>query len=184
MSIFAGLVVLLLAAAAEADRLFYVDHLAVYDATGRRIGSAWPTSRGVYEGGGRESMTVEFRFGSKPTILPVTEDGFKPDFLLFTGRGCTGQTLINPRDQGQAEVILHHLTVVAGPRSTLYVQSGPLRDRTYRSYQSPHTGECTDQEPQSGALALARPLVDLADHFVPPFSVRTRAGTAVPRGTP
>lgn len=47
LSVLAGLVVLLLAAAAEADRLLYVDHLAVYDATGRRIGSAWPTSRGV-----------------------------------------------------------------------------------------------------------------------------------------
>src|SRR5688572_28148517 len=161
LPVLAGLAVLLLAAAAEADRLLYVEHLAVYDATGRKIGSVWPTSRGVYEGGGRESMAVEFRFGSKPTILPVTEDGFKPDFLLFSGRGCTGQTLINPADQGQAEVQLHHLTVVAGPRSTLYIQSGPVRDRTFRSYLSPHTGECTDQETRRGGLALARPLIDL-----------------------
>src|SRR5688572_18605559 len=133
LPVFAGIAVLLLAAVAEADRLLYVEHLAVYDATGRRIGSAWPTSRGVYEGSGRDSMAVEFRFGSKPTILPVTEDGFKPDFVLFTGRGCTGQTLINPTDEGQGEVKLHHLTAVAGPRSTLYVQSGPVRDRTFRS---------------------------------------------------
>jgi hypothetical protein len=184
LTVLAGLAVLLFAAAAEADRLLYVQHLAVFDATGRRIGSAWPTSRGVYEGSGRESMAVEFRFGSKPTILPITEDGFKPDFLLFTGRGCTGQTLINPADQGQAAVQLHQLTAVAGPRSTLYIQSGPVRDRTFRSYLSPYTGECIDQEARSGAFVSARPVVDLADHFIPPFSVRTRAGSAVPRGTP
>jgi hypothetical protein len=185
LSVLAGLVVLLLAAAAEADSLLYADHLAVYDATGRRIGSAWPTSRGVYEGGGRESMVVEFRYGSRPAILRFTEDGFASDWLIFTGRGCTGQTLINPADlEGDARVSMHARTAVAGPRNTLYVQSGAVRDRTARSYRSPFTGECTDHAPRRGPWASATPRVDLADHFVPPFSIRTRAGIAVPRGTP
>ena len=36
------LVLMLVAPLAHADTLLYVDHLAVYDATGRQVGIAWP----------------------------------------------------------------------------------------------------------------------------------------------
>src|SRR5687768_8881022 len=67
--VLATLVLLLLAPAVQANRLLYVDDLAVYDATGRQIGSAWPTSDSPWVDFGHGYMVVEFRLGSRPVIL-------------------------------------------------------------------------------------------------------------------
>ena len=171
--------VLLAAPIVHAGSLFYVDLLSVHDATGRRIGNAWPTSNAVYDGVDPEVTVVEFRYGSTPVILRVKK-GFVPERVSFTQPGCTGQPLIHPWDR---PLPMHDLAAVAGRRRTLYLQSGEILDRTSRSSLSPE-GECSDHAPRTAPFAAAEATIDLADHFVRPFKVRTRAGAEVPRGAP
>lgn len=183
VSLLAVLVLALLAPAAQADRLLYVDDLAVYDATGRQVGSAWPTSDAVWLGELASYLVVEFRLGSTPVIVRlrphwVDPDGFETTWLRFPNRGCTGQTLVDAY-WGEG---MNRFTAVAGPRSTVYVQSGPVRERTARSSRNSE-GVCENHEPLTHGMApLRATLVHLADHFVPPFTTRTRGQTPVPRG--
>ena len=186
LSFLAGLVVLLLAAAAEADRLLYVHHLAVYDATGRRIGSAWPISNDVWVGNHPNNvMVLEFRLRDIPVIVRFRADstegsaGFESDWLQFSQRGCTGKPLVSMFERSEP------VTAVAGPRSTVYIQSGPIGERTVRSTRN-NDGLCADRAPRTIArmVPLRATEVHLADHFVPPFTIETRARTLVPRVAP
>jgi hypothetical protein len=171
-SLLAVVVLLLLAPVAQADTLLYVDRLAVVDGTGRQVGTAWPSAEGR-----PDYMYVEFRVGSTPVIVLVGPDRFEPNALRFSDPGCTGQALLTaPWGEGSTP-----FTAVAGPRSTVYVQSGPVRERTARSTLS-STGVCRDSAPLRSDMAPLRAVTDLADHFVPPFTLQERARTPVPRG--
>jgi hypothetical protein len=170
----AGILVMLLAMPiAHADTLLYVDRLAVYDATGIQIGTAWPTGNDAHG-----SMVVEFRLGSRPIVLPFRENKFLSPYLpylRFEEPGCTGQLLIADPERWNG--------VVVGPRWTVYVQSQPARERTARSYLT-GKGVCTDRTVTHPMAGMQTTGVDLADHFVPPFTVQTRGRVPVPPGTP
>jgi hypothetical protein len=169
---------------AEAETLLYVDRLAVYDSTGRQIGNAWPASDDAWLGHRQRHMVVEFRFGTRPAMVRLqrklfTPDGFAADWLTFSGPGCTGDVMIDPS-------FFNGSTAVAGPRSTVYVKSGPMEVRIVGSLLSDR-GVCTnydDDEPAHEVIPLRTTGIDLADHFVPPFTVQTRGATPVPRVTP
>lgn len=167
------LALVFLAPAVHADTLLYADHLAVYDGTGRQVGSSWPTSTG-------EDFTfVEFRLGSTPVIVHLRRDGFVSTWLRFSNPGCTGQARV---DAFEGE--LYRYTAVVGPRKTVWVQSGTVRARTARSTLAPD-GVCHDHDPIRDLSAPVKATaVDLADYFVPPFTTRTRARTPVPGVAP
>ena len=124
-------------------------------------------------------MEVEFRYGSVPVIVRVWPDRFYQDLLRFTGRGCTGHPL-----KSALEGELYRYTAVAGPRSTVYVQSGAVRARTTRSTLTAD-GVCHDHSADQDLTVPMRATdINLADHFVPPFTTRTRGRTAVPLTAP
>jgi hypothetical protein len=189
----AVLMVLVLAPAspAQTDGLLYADDLVVVDGTGRQVGSAWPVSDSGWIQQDSFHMAVEFRLGSTPVIVHLRPywfgpDGFMPPDLRFSGAGCTGQTLIDayyaPSTIGWGEG-WYRFNAVAGPQSTVYVQSGPIRSRTARSRRT-SDGVCTELVTTQPMALLKATEIHLADHFVPPFRVLTRGQTPVPRKTP
>jgi hypothetical protein len=79
---------------------------------------------------------------------------------------------------------LYPYTAVAGPRHTIYIQSGRVAVRTARSALT-SDGVCNDHEPIEDVMAILQATsTNLADHFVPPFTIRTIARTPVPLATP
>jgi hypothetical protein len=177
MTIIAVLVLFLLAPVVRADTLLYVERVAVHDANGRQVGSTWPTT---WSPVWREVrwMYVEFRVGSTPVTVTLRPDGFKFDALLFPQPGCTGQALVYAFPQPLPVV------AQAAPRATVYVQSGGFRERMTRSFLN-ERARCIDREPlRVNTVPVRSTGVNLADEFVPPFTTRTRAGTAVPIGAP
>jgi hypothetical protein len=175
-SLLAAVVLVLAAPIAQADTLLYVDHLGVYDANGTRIGSAWPRDDAWLAAGFSEPMVVEFRLRSMPIVALFNPTGFESPPLYFTNAGCTGDMLIDP--------FWGRFTAVAGARSTVYVQSGPIRELIARSTRL-KSGVCRDHAPITHGFGVLRATeTDLADHFVPPFTIRTRARTRVPVGAP
>ena len=174
---------------AHADGLLYVDHLAVYDATGRQVGSAWPVSDAVWLGERGYYLVVEFRLGTTPVVVPLRPhwtdpDGFETSWLRFPNPGCTGAPMVHAFPGLSPFTTLTPITAVAGPRSTVYVQSGPIVQRTVRSTLDGQ-GVCADHAPQTGRVAVLKATTThLADYFVPPFTTRTRGRTPVPREVP
>jgi hypothetical protein len=171
-------------ASAQGDALLYADRFAVYDSTGRQIGNSWPTSDIVWRGLFPQHLVVEFRLARIPVMVRLqrallTPDGFASDVLQFSERECAGAPMI---DSGW----WNGSNAVAGPRSTVYLQAGPLQPRQVRS-QLTAGGTCrnhTAREPFHYTILLRATDIDLADYFVPPFAVRTRGQTPVPRVTP
>ena len=162
------LALVFLAPAVHADTLLYADPLVVYDGAGRQVGSARATpAGGVWE--------VEFRWGSTPVIVTLGPGGFGSAWLRFLNPGCTGQPRV---DAFYGE--LYRYTAVVGPRHTVYVQSGPVSTGTARSTRR-HDGVCHEHDPTTDLFVPVKAtIVHLADHFIPPFTARTRARTAVP----
>lgn len=180
----AVLVMMLVAPMVHADTLWYVDRLSIHDATGRRIGNGWPASDDSWRGRHLTHTVVEFRLGSIPVMVrlqppQVPPDGFAADPLEFSGPGCTGDVMIAPN-------YWNGRTAVAGPRSTVYLQAGR---RTWRWVESSlsEKGVCRDYTPyppSTEVIPLRATDVHLADHFVPPFTIRTRSEMRVPRVAP
>lgn len=180
---------------AHADGLLYVDHLAVYDATGKQVGSAWPVSDAIWHGEWAYYLVVEFRLGTTPIMVELRPhwtdpEGFETTWLRFPNPGCTGAPMVDAypaayRASGFSPFsTVSPMTAVVGPRSTVYVQSGPIRERTARSTRDGQ-GVCDDHEPRTWGMAVLKATTThLADYFVPPFTTRTRGRTPVPRGTP
>ena len=183
-SLLAVLALALIAPLAHADTLLYVDHLAVYDATGRQVGTAWPVSDDVWLGDPPRHVVVEFRLGSRPVMVRLQPPGLKPDGFAsdqvdFSNPGCTGDVMIDPS-------LSNGLSAVVGPRSTVYVKASRIEERIVESYRSDR-GVCTNydiNEPAHEVIPLRSTGIDLADHFVPPFTIRTRGTTLVPLVAP
>ena len=161
------LAVAFLPPAVGADTLFYPDRLTVHDANGRVIGRGWPPSY------------FEFRAGSRPVILPLRSSGFVSGWLRFSNPGCTGQARVDA-----LEGELYQYSVISGPRQTVWIQSGTVAVRTTRSTLTAE-GVCIDHEPiRDFTVPVTATDVHLADLFVPPFTLRLRAGAPVPAIAP
>jgi hypothetical protein len=171
-ALLAVLAVVLLALPARAATLVYAEKIIIQDGAGRQVGSAWPT-------GHAGILYAEFRIGSRPVIVALGADGFGASFLRFSEPGCAGPPMV-----GAFEGELYPYTAVAGPRSTVYIQSGPVAVRTTRSTLT-SDGVCIDHEPFEDFMAILKATsTNLADHFVPPFTIRTIGRTPVPPATP
>ena len=180
----AACLVPLLAPDAHADGLLYADRLAVYDSTGTQVGSAWPMSEVVWKGFPGHGVVVEFRVESTPVIVRLRKPwsppaGFQPVPVRFSSPGCRGSALLDANEEDMTP-----FTAVTGPRNTVYIQSGPVRQRTARSIRS-WDGVCEDTVPLTWEMALmSATRTHLNDYFVPPFTIRTRGTTPVPRRAP
>jgi hypothetical protein len=179
-SLLVASVLLVLPPIVQAASLFYADRIAVYDATGRQVGSTWP--KWWWEGWDDVSdvIQVEFRLGTIPVQVNLTDTTIETTrFMRFSGPGCTGRPLVDV--EGQEEL---RVTAVLGPRRTVYVQSGPGRLRTARSTRAVR-GDCLDHGPLRGNMFLLEATdVHLSDHFVPPFTLEAQGRTRVPRRAP
>jgi hypothetical protein len=80
---------------------------------------------------------------------------------------------------------LYPSTAVAGASATVYLQSGPLRARTIRSTLTT-PGGCLDHDVpyRADTVALKATTLNLADHFVPPFTTATRGRRLIAPATP
>jgi hypothetical protein len=178
-----GLLVLtVIAPAAHAHALLEASHMAIYDATGKQVGSPWPRALGSAGNGERLFGLVytAFRLGDTPVIVRLYTNRFHYDLVQFAQRGCTGQAMLQTDWEG-----LYPLTAVAGASATLYRQSGPLRARTIRSTLTT-PGGCIDHNVPYSAdtVALKATTLNLADHFVPPFTTQTRGRRPIAPATP
>jgi hypothetical protein len=166
---------------AQAQTLMYVDRLAVYDATGRQVGSAGP-HWGNSDGFSPPYMEVKFRLGSIPVTVRLGENAiYSTAFLRFSSPGCTGEVMLDEQGYfGRIGVDLP-VTAVVGPRRTVYVQSGNIRLRTVRSTLIA-SGACSNLrgEPKLRSALLRATDIHLVDHFVPPFTIRGRVLERVP----
>src|SRR5688572_12316031 len=172
-------ILLLLPPIVQSATLFYADRVAVYDATGRQVGSTWPTWR--WGGGdGPDIIQVEFRLGTIPVQVTLTDTTIEATrFMRFSGPGGPGEPLLDVQGWEESRV-----PAVLGPRRTVYVQSGPGRLRTARSTRTVR-GDCLDHRPLRDSMFLLRATdVHLIDHFVPPFTLEAQGRTRVPPGAP
>jgi hypothetical protein len=175
----AALSVLLVAPIVHADNLLYADRFSVHDATGARIGTSSPVSDAVWRGDAGFYMTVEFRLGGTPVIARWRPSGFEGTWLRFPQRGCMGQVFLHA--DFSLETVSNGYSNIAGPRSTVYVETGPAVWRTMRSALPP-TGVCQDTGTDTHFVVPARATsIHLADIFVPPFAIQTTGQTPVPR---
>ena len=177
-----GLVFLL---TAYARNLFSPHQLAVYDAYGKRVGVV-SGARGAFGGTGSGfKPIVSFKFQDVPFMLMVYRDGFQAtEGVVWESTDCSGQPFIRPGIQPGYPFSPSSLPVVAVgiPGSTVYVENGPARSITVRSFSTsriqldgrfPEPSRCYSDgfTPYSVMAVPARPLVDMNDHFTPPFTV-------------
>jgi len=167
-----SLVVALLASAAGAQTLGYADKLAMYDATGKKLGDAhW-----VWDDPGYVSILFRAPSGRTLVLGAVRREFFGSSSVVwFTTGNCTGQAFL-------PEIIsLYPVAAVIGPRQTVYgatVAAGYGRPRWINS-QRGRDGACSSVRAERWTLPAAIEL-DLVDYFTPPFSLRG-SGAAVPR---
>jgi len=146
--------------------------LGVYDSRGTKLGDADPapdpSTRVAFLTGAGRIFIVEVR----PTQLWGNAD------LYYEGDACTGRAFFRPDLRSND---LEPFTAVIGPRRTVFVGSGLAESRTWRSVRYNGGDICSTWSPVTTPAILAAPAgVDLADYFIPPFSVRPLGLSPVP----
>jgi hypothetical protein len=175
------LAVLGVPATSQAETLFRVDRLAVYDGAGRLVGTVAAPNVASFEPT-LAAATVAFRTetGRLVSVLVTQDRLFGDADLHFERANCTGDPLL-PRSTRSIDD-LFTASAVVGPRRTVYVQTGRFRSVVSRSRWDTD-GSCVGGFEQEQELAPASTAgIDLADYFTPPFRLRAVAGDAVPRG--
>ena len=167
--------VLLAASAAPAQTLFHAADLAIRDSTGTRVGTLTNTEGQLYE---EVEVVLRTETGHSlflrvfPSRLEATASR-----LLFLQRGCGGRPYITSSGSGREPA-----SFLLGPRQTVYVQVGPPRAGTTRSYMAAD-GQCVDADDDWVSFAPARRLaIDVADYFTPPFVLRATRGELISTG--
>jgi hypothetical protein len=170
-----SLLVGLMASAAAAQTLRYADGLALYDATGKRVGAAhWDLPNQDY-------VEVLFRAPSGRTLVlgAVRQGFFGSSDVWFTTVNCTGQAFLREQNY-QGSLSIYPATAVVGARQTVYVATvaaGQGRPRLLSSTRRSN-GSCSRASAEVWTLP-ATIEVHLVDYFTPPFALRG-SGAAVP----
>lgn len=157
--------------AEDKDRPQPVQGLTVFDANGKRVGSV------LGFGGTSELPTVAFRVDGRLVILNVgrnrfEQSGFTGDFttgsFLYESANCVGAPffVLLPPDTSSPFHILNgtKLYALAGAPKTIIVSSEGITTFTNSS--------CSPVSPFQAVARPLRLLIDLADHFQPPFTLR------------
>lgn len=166
----------LAASTVHARGLFYADQIAIYDATGKKVGDVQTTQAHTFPA----LATVVFRSGTRPVIVNFLRDEIRIDVLFFASADCTGRPFVDSQGwPGYA----YPASAVAGARRTIYLRSGEFRARTVGSILGTN-GECFPGEGTGLFAPVTSTDIHLADHFTAPFSARPRGTTAVPAGAP
>jgi hypothetical protein len=172
------------ASSVSAQALFRAADLAVYDSTGKRVGtlSKRAMARAQWQ------VEVVLRTTSGHTVfLDVDRRGFvdagRAKTVYFRTADCSGQPFVWAAGPGRPA------STLIGPRETLYVQTGLIRRLTMQSTLR-SDGQCYRYFPPppefevDERFAAAKPLpIDLADYFTPPFALRATPGEPIPTGT-
>jgi hypothetical protein len=171
-----GLAILAMSVAPSgaAPTLLRVNKLEVHDSTGKRVADISPNraSRG----------NVVLRIAADQLIFltldrqEIVLDGF----LFFPTTNCSGAPAIGDTNIGEG---FYRVGAVAGPRRTVFVQSGPFSEQWVRSYLDVD-GRCQRSSPFQVTSARGNRMMDLVDYFTPPFSLRAVAGTVVQPAAP
>ena len=168
---------LLLPLAASAQKLRPVQQLAVYDADGKKVGVV----TGAESAFGEFVPLAPFKVDDVPFMLLVFREGISgKKNVVWETADCSGTpslTFFSPQ-RGSLPLV-----GVGLPGSTVYVEDGPARTITVRSFSTPpvpldgrfpQPSQCYSQgfTPWSEASVPARPLIDMNTLFKPPFTVR------------
>lgn len=154
--------------------MFRADGLAVYDSTGKTVGTL-TNSGGIVA----EVAEVVFRTGSGHNLFvrvyPSRLEG--NPFLWYAQPRCSGRPFIGGFESGRQPT-----SFLLGPRQTVYVQAGAMSPRTMRSRLMPN-GRCFDDDNDFEEFAPAQRLgINLADYFTPPFALRATPGEPILTG--
>lgn len=168
--------------AALAQKPSATQQLAVYDADGKKVGDV----TGAQIAWGQFLPQVSFKVESVPFMLLVFRDGFaQNNEVVWESTDCSGAPFVLG-DVWYGQSLPGPMPVVAVglPGSTVYVEDGPARAITVRSYSTqpvpglyPSFGPSQCEEstrPLSSSLQTipARPLINIDTKFKPPFTVR------------
>lgn len=167
--------------AALAQKPSATQQLAVYDSGGKKVGDV--TGAQYYLG--PFVPQVSFKVEDFPFMLLVFRDGFvQGSEVLWESAACSGAPFVlGSTSYGHPMSSSMPIVAVGLPGSTVYVEDGPARVITVRSYSSqpvlgtdPSLGssQCGRAAPflSSYPTYPARPLINMDTEFKPPFTVR------------
>ena len=160
------------------DKVKPVDGFTILDSRGRKVGSVlgfWPIAQDHAWGG---PATVGLLIEGELVVLYVNPDGFTGLFggftrnlgVTFESSNCNGPAFTSPLVIDKALAPPH---VLVGTR--LYSFDGSPKNTVIASHEhfNGMTYICeTFSQPESPQMQPLRFLIDLADHFQPPFTLR------------
>lgn len=169
---------LVLTASAQKPQVAPTQQLTVYDADNRKVG--------VVSGGnytyGQFVPLVPFKVDNIPFLLEVFRDGIRLNgTVVYESTNCSGPPLVFSYNSSPSSL---PQSAVGLPGTTIYVENGPPRTITVRSYSTAPVGwlDYKPQPPSScvptlpelfpGVAYPGRALIDLNTQFRPPFIVR------------
>lgn len=165
---------LALTAFAQRPQVHPTQQLSVYDADGKKVG--------VVSGGnytyGQFVPLVPFKVDDIPFLLMVFRDGFLLSGTVgYESTNCSGPPMVFSYNSSPSSL---PQSAVGLPGTTIYVENGPPRTITVRSYLTPPVGWLDGSQPPSSCVPYlaprlgypARALIDLNTQFKPPLTVR------------
>ena len=159
-------------------------NIVVVDSLGKTVG-------GVASLQGPAGAVVGLEVDGQLVVLQVTHDRFignADTAILYESSDCSGSAYVSPGPISFGPSLA--AVVIGPPGATAYVgnPNGPLVPISWRSWQNLNSEECNPQVPAAHEQALpVTPLVDLSEHFTPPFSliaVTAPPATATPTPSP
>ncbi len=134
------------------------ENLTVVDGNGKKVGPV--------VGAFTRWVIVALRVERVPILVFVYRNRFAGDAVLFESSDCSGTPLLFSDD----DPLPIWKTGVGGPGSTVYVPDGDARTVTVRS-SSDVGGRCFSWV-ATRLVRPARALINLDNHFTPPFTLR------------
>jgi hypothetical protein len=176
-------ILFLLTAFAQKSKLHPTQQLIVYDTEGKKVGIV-NGAQFIYS---QFLPVVPFKVDGVAFMLNVFRDGFEGfGTVVWESNDCSGTPLITLDSPGFVDPASSFTTVAVGlPGSTVYVENGPARTITVRSFSTspvpgldkrfPQPAQCVTSNfvpPWTMVSVPARALIDMNAHFTPPFTVR------------
>lgn len=157
---------------AESPSLQSNEGLAVWDATGKRIGNV------IAFGTGGDTANVAFTFEGKVFTLGFSRDsvwGVGMTILLYDSPDCTGQAFMNLWTTSPVAPLIP--IIIVGSDGTVWTADftdPPRLEPTFYSYRIPGDNICYGS-PEGSSYPAAVPAIELfnwRDYFTPSFSIR------------
>ncbi len=145
-------------------------NLAVFDANGQRVAPVYDTTSSLLIGG---EPVIALEVDRVLLVLTVLKTHFigRQAALAFETSDCSGTPFM---ETGPVTDPLIPGNLVWNNRAYVLQPGEPARTITLRSvvWVEPDIAECLPQEPYEITLAPAYQLIDLNQHYVPPFVLK------------